>query len=498
MHRVLSRDQIRSFDRIAIETCHVPGVVLMENAGRGAFEVIRSLLDDVDHVLVVCGSGNNGGDGFVVARHLLSSGVSVTVCLLSDPAKLRGDALLNHDAFVGLGGEVTLVEDEPGLLVLETELMRAGLVVDAMFGTGLDREIEGRYAEVIDRINATPATRVALDLPSGLDANTGTVLGTVVVADVTITFGALKLGLLTPMGARLAGEVHVASLGVPSSILEQTGHEAEVLVGARIRDMVQRIRAQAGILQDGAVGIVVSSEEEAWALRLAMLGALRTAPCRVKLIAPSRVLWGVRDLASNARLEELEPKDGAKTFERAVEDCDSIVFPSASEADLPWLKQARKSFDGSIVVRPSHSLGKKSKQLRSKGGDTVMVVGLEELGALFDADGESVDADRFGSVRSAMKACDAAVVLADTQPVIGIPGTSLGILGKRVEALDADGVRVVACGVMGRMACWSEASVAALAGLHVTSAAVEAWLDQRKGRGGPLAEEIAEGIPGVM
>ena len=120
MHRVLSREQIRSFDRVAIDTCQVPSVVLMENAGRGAFEVVRTLLEDNDHVLVVCGSGNNGGDGFVVARHLLTAGYSVSVCLMSDPEKLRGDARLNHDAFVGLGGHVVLLEDEAATVVLET------------------------------------------------------------------------------------------------------------------------------------------------------------------------------------------------------------------------------------------------------------------------------------------------------------------------------------------------------------------------------------------
>ncbi|MCL2823646.1 MAG: NAD(P)H-hydrate epimerase [Polyangiaceae bacterium] len=240
-HRVLSREQIREFDRIAIEDCHVPGIVLMENAGRGAFEVILRILEldscpNHAPVLIVCGAGNNGGDGFVVARHLMTAGIPVSVCLMADPARLRGDALANHDAFLGLAslglaGAVTLIDDDADLPVLETELLRARLVVDALFGTGLDRKISGLPAEVINRINAAPLTRVALDLPSGLDANTGDVLGTAVRADATATFGALKLGLLTPNGACHAGEIHVVSLGVPEWIVERTGHSAEVVPG---------------------------------------------------------------------------------------------------------------------------------------------------------------------------------------------------------------------------------------------------------------------------
>jgi NAD(P)H-hydrate epimerase len=493
MHRILSRDQIRSFDRFAIEDCRVPGLILMENAGRGAAEVIRTLLDDVEHTVVVCGTGNNGGDGFVVARHLTSFGASVSVCLLGDPGKLKGDALANHDAFLGLGGRVTIVEDDATMPVFETELLRAGLIVDAIFGTGLDREIDGRYAEVIDRINATPATRVALDLPSGLDANTGSVLGTVVVADVTITFGALKLGLLTPMGTRLAGDVHVANLGVPSTILERTGHDAEVLVGSRIQQMVERIRTQARIIDDGAVGIVVCGEDEAWALRLAMQAALRTAPGKVKLMAPAKMLWDLRGLASNARLEEIDPKQ-AKGFAMAWEDCDTLVFPAATEADAALIKQARKSFDGSIVLGMSRNRGK-VKSLRSKGGDVAIVCDLQGLGALLDADEESVASDRFGSVREASELTESTLVLADTQPVIGVPGTALGVFGRRIDALDSDGIRAVCCGAIGRLACWSEASVASLGGLHLTAASVDRWLEDHKGRGGPLAEEVADGIP---
>jgi NAD(P)H-hydrate epimerase len=498
MHRVLSREQIRSFDRVAIDTCQVPSVVLMENAGRGAFEVVRTLLEDNDHVLVVCGSGNNGGDGFVVARHLLTAGYSVSVCLMSDPEKLRGDARLNHDAFVGLGGHVVLLEDEAATVVLETELLRADLVVDALFGTGLDREIGGRYAEAIDRINATAATRVALDLPSGLDANKGTVLGTVVVADATITFGALKLGLLTPMGARLAGEIHVASLGVPSSIVEQVGHEAEVLVEAPLRNIGRQIREQARILADDAVGIVVSSEEDVWAMRAAFCGALRTAPGRIHLMGPRPVLNAVRDCQGYAKLLELDSKSNAKGYEQLLESCDSIVFPAASEDDARWIDLARKHFDGSIVVRPSHRVGKKPKPFHASGGDVLLILGLDELGALLGADRDAVDADRFASVREARKVCHATIVLVDTQPILGIADAPLGVWGKRVDALDSDAFRALACGMMGRFSSWCEGSMAALLGLNALATAVQSWWEKRDGKGNPRIEEIAEQLAEVM
>jgi len=364
MHRVLSRDQIRSFDRIAIEDCHVPGVVLMENAGRGAAETIQSLItDETDHVLVVCGTGNNGGDGFVVARHLLSAGESVSVCLLGDPSKLRGDALVNHEAFVGLDGHVVIVDDEGSLPVLETELLRAGLVVDAIFGTGLDREIRGRFAQAIDRMNATAATRVALDLPSGLDANTGTVLGTAVVADTTITFGALKLGLLTPTGSRLAGDIHVAALGVSPAILDETGHVAEILIASRLQSMVERLRTQARIIEDAPVGIVVSDEGSVWAARLALRACRRTAPGPVRLLPSRKALGSVQDLAAEALIEPWDAKQGVKSLAKAWAGCGSLVFPSVDPNELGAVEKARASFEGLLVAAAAPTLGADRKSV---------------------------------------------------------------------------------------------------------------------------------------
>lgn len=499
MHRVLSRDQIRAFDRLAIEDSNVPGVLLMENAGRGAAEVIRPLLSsEEDHVLVVCGTGNNGGDGFVTARHLSSFGVSVSVCLLGDPEKLRGDALVNHDAFVGLGGRVTVAHDEASMPVLETELLQANLIVDAIFGTGLDREVQGRHAEIIDRMNATPATRVALDLPSGLDANRGTVLGTAVVADATITFGALKLGLLTPMGSRLSGEVHVAGLGVPSTFVEHTGHEAEVLVGSRVRAMVERIRTQARIIEDGAVGIVVTDKGGMWAGRLAALAALRTAPGPVKLLLTPQLSGAAQDLAGDVLIEALDPKHLAKSLSAAWSDCDALVFPRAVAGELSAIKHARKSFPGVVVVGVDPQIGSKGKQLRVKGGDVVLVSDTEGMGQVLGSDAPSIEADRFQSVRTLVQEADATVVLADEQPVVGVPGTALGVRGERLDALDTRGVRALACGVMGRAGCWSEGSVAALVGLHVAAAAVEKWLEEQEGRGAPVTDEILSRIPAVL
>ena len=211
---VLSRDQIRAVDQFAIDTLRVPSVVLMENAGRGAAVFIeKRLVERPGSVVCVCGPGNNGGDGFVVARRL-------SVLRPPRPGVSRGDGSAplgrrahNYDAWLGVGGAVTVIT-EGDYAALDAALAGAAVVVDALLGTGLDRAVKGLVADVIARVNRANKWVVALDVPSGLDSNTGGALGDAVRASETLTFAALKLGLVTSAGAERAGPTTVVDIGI--------------------------------------------------------------------------------------------------------------------------------------------------------------------------------------------------------------------------------------------------------------------------------------------
>ncbi|MDJ0865592.1 MAG: NAD(P)H-hydrate dehydratase [Myxococcota bacterium] len=203
---LVGAETMRALDRHTIETLGVPGEILMESAGRAVAEVVLAEAP-AGPVLVVCGAGNNGGDGLVVARHLALLGVPVRVALLGEPARLRGDAAANWKRLARL--DVT-----HGGASFRTA--GAAVILDAVFGTGLAREVKGPAAAAIRRINAArPGARVvAVDLPSGLDADTGQVLGAAVEADVTVTIGLPKLGLALEPGRTHAGRVVVARIGI--------------------------------------------------------------------------------------------------------------------------------------------------------------------------------------------------------------------------------------------------------------------------------------------
>jgi NAD(P)H-hydrate epimerase len=216
----LTRDQIREVDRRAIEEFGIPGIVLMENAGRSCAELLRGL-GIAGRVTVCCGKGNNGGDGFVIARHLDNWGVPVRVLLFARPDHLTGDAQTNF-AILHKSGLPIIVHEGPDVdrNALRRELGGAAWVVDALFGTGLGGPLRAPFDGIVEAVNGGPAQVLAVDLPSGLDCGTGLPVGPTVRAHHTATFVALKKGFAVPGAKEWVGQVHVIDIGVPRAVLQ--------------------------------------------------------------------------------------------------------------------------------------------------------------------------------------------------------------------------------------------------------------------------------------
>jgi NAD(P)H-hydrate epimerase len=246
MSLVFSAAQMRAVDKAAIETLGIPGVVLMENAGRGVAEVVmrERRIAGLD-VRIACGVGQNGGDGFVIARHLANAGARVTVLLAAPRGKLTGDADLFAHA-VERDPRIVLRDGSAADATMWRSLLAgAQVLVDAIFGTGLRAEVTGAPAAAIEAMNSTPALRVAVDLPSGLDADSGRIRGLAVAADLTVTMGARKLGLALDPEAP-TGRVEVADLGVSMEALADAARAVGPLChwieGAEIATLLPRRR----------------------------------------------------------------------------------------------------------------------------------------------------------------------------------------------------------------------------------------------------------------
>jgi NAD(P)H-hydrate epimerase len=198
----------------------MPTLVLMENAGRGAAELLRNRLSPDSRVLILCGPGNNGGDGGVVARHLDVWGVSIEVVWFTDPAKLRGDAAVQFQILARAGINQSVWPADRDLNGLDALMAQADWVVDALLGTGLTRPVKGTLHAVIEAINRSGKPVLALDLPSGLDTDRGTPLGAAVRATLTATFVAPKLGFSAPGASEYLGAISVVEIGVPRRLLD--------------------------------------------------------------------------------------------------------------------------------------------------------------------------------------------------------------------------------------------------------------------------------------
>lgn len=225
VNALYSAAQIRQAEQVAIAEYAIAGLQLMRRAGQATFDELVARWPTTRRIAVCCGGGNNGGDGYVVARLALQAGMQVKLMAIGDAAALQNDALISHREFVALGGKV---DDFDG------EFETCDVIVDAVFGTGLNREVGEVYAGMIDAINAADRPVLAVDLPSGLHADSGCVMGAAVKADVTVTFIGLKSGLFTGAAAEHCGQIVCSTLDVPEAVFASLPPVAHLLSPRRL------------------------------------------------------------------------------------------------------------------------------------------------------------------------------------------------------------------------------------------------------------------------
>jgi NAD(P)H-hydrate epimerase len=214
--KLLTASEMRELDRRAIQDLGIPSLVLMENAGRTTYQILRREFPGPQgEVAVVTGRGNNGGDGFVVARYLANAGIPVAVFLLGPRDRVSGDARVNLDILAHLGIAVAEVLTETDLNPAIHRLAKAGLIVDALLGTGLNAPVTGLMAALIERLNHLRPQVLAVDIPTGLSADTGEVLGVALKAEVTVTYGWPKLGQVLPTGRDYVGRLWQVDISIP-------------------------------------------------------------------------------------------------------------------------------------------------------------------------------------------------------------------------------------------------------------------------------------------
>lgn len=215
----VTSQQMKALDEKAIHEYGIPSLLLMENAGRGIAELIFNAFRG-RRVIVFCGKGNNGGDGLVAARHLSNRGFDVSVLLFTDPSALKNDPAVNEQIIRKMNIPCSIVAGGHEPVDYRSRLDRVDIVVDALFGVGLDKPLTGVYRDAVEAINQSGRNVVAVDVPSGLDSDTGAVLGVAVKASITATLACPKSGLFQGEGPQHAGKICVIDIGLPKILLK--------------------------------------------------------------------------------------------------------------------------------------------------------------------------------------------------------------------------------------------------------------------------------------
>lgn len=294
-------EQMRRLDAAAADNYSIPSIVLMENAGRGAVECIVDEFGNPagSKVSIFVGPGNNGGDGLVMARHLISSDCDVHIFMLVDPQRLSGDAQVNHAIVTRLGLPVHLCRDTEELAAGEKHFVDSWLIIDALFGTGLTRPVSGHFGVAIDIINRLPCHVMAVDIASGLDSDTGQPLGSSVRADLTATFGLAKPGHFVEPGRDATGELRIVDISIPKQAVREAGLHCQV-----IDEYTLPLHKRPAASHKGTFGhllVAAGSSGKTGAAILTVQGALRCGTGLVSLCAPRQL----NDIYESSLLEAM-------------------------------------------------------------------------------------------------------------------------------------------------------------------------------------------------
>jgi ADP-dependent NAD(P)H-hydrate dehydratase / NAD(P)H-hydrate epimerase len=320
--RVLNAAQMREADRQSIDEIGIPSMVLMENAGRQVVAALEAAYDDLQdrHIAVLCGPGNNGGDGFVVARTLHQRGSDVFVFVVGSLGSVKGDARLNLEILGRLGITVVEISDEQAWELHFSEISKCDVIVDAIFGTGLKEPLGGMLETVAADINSSGIAVIAVDLPSGLSADHAEPIGDCIRASMTVTLTAPKLPLVLPPGEARAGNIVVADIGVPPDVIENlTGPRIELLTRELSREMIHPREADSHKGDYGRVLIIAGSRGKSGAAHLAALGALRSGAGLVTVGVPASIQPVVAAMGPEYMTLALPDRDG-RLIREAVEE----------------------------------------------------------------------------------------------------------------------------------------------------------------------------------
>ena len=512
--RLVKAAEMQALDRMAIEDVGIPGVVLMENAGRGAS---RLFLDHFrprtdSRVLILCGRGNNGGDGYVMARYLLQAGLKVRVVVLSRLDSIRGDALINLKIIQKLGFDVSESADQEAWAKSRSWLMDCEYVIDGILGTGLNAPVRGYYGQVISDLNRSEKPVMAIDIPSGLNANSGQVMGNAVRADLTATFGLLKPGQLIFPGTENVGRLVRVDIGLPEAVSNRIPLKYDLTGPDDLLFLFQNTGQDVHKGSRGHLFILAGSTGKTGAAALTALGALRAGVGLVTLGVPASLNPIMEAKLTEAMTVPL-PDTGDGFFSSKALDTvikQKLLEGKTALAIGPGLGEHEETIQfvhdilrntGLPVVLDADGLNALSKNmdvLKAFQGKMILTPHPGEMGRLTGRKSSDIQQDRLAAVESFVTEHQCGLVLKGARTLIGCPDGRIAINPTGNPLLSTGGTGDVLNGLIGGfLARGLSVERAGRAGVYLHGLAAD-FLSEKMGRSGLLAGEMLSIVPELV
>jgi ADP-dependent NAD(P)H-hydrate dehydratase / NAD(P)H-hydrate epimerase len=511
--KVVNAEQMRAIDRRTIETAGITGAELMRRAGQKVFESIAGRWEDLAalDVVVVCGKGNNGGDGYVVALLLRQAGAGVRVFLAATIDEVDGDARYHLDAWIAVGGEIEPASGPQGVVALRGALAGSDLAVDALLGTGGQGEPRGGVEAAIVELGDSKVPVVAIDLPSGVDADSGKAAATCVKAAWTVTFGLPKPGHFFFPGRQLCGGLELVDIGFPAEVVEASPAVADLLETAKVAAFMPKRGGDAHKGSCGSVGVVAGSQGMSGAAALAAEAALRAGAGKVIAGVPAS-LHDILETKLSEVMTLALPEVGKRRCLalRAMGDIRSLAATSTSLVLGPGLGRYRET--GELVRRllprleiPTvvdadaiNALSGHLGILRQVQTAMVLTPHLGEFARLTGIEKKEIAADPLAAARSFVDEYGVILVLKGAPTLVGIPGRPLLINPTGNAGMATAGAGDVLAGLIaGLLAQGVEAAEAACLGVFVHGVAGDR-ARERLGEWGMLAGDICAELPHAL
>jgi len=509
--RVVTSAQMRELDRRTIEEIGIPGAVLMETAGRGAAAVLVGSFSGLREapVAVVCGQGNNGGDGFVLARVLVQQGIGVRVFLLAPPERLTGDARLYFDVLRKVGVPVESLAESGVTARVRRQWREASCLVDALFGTGLSRPVNGLFRKAIEAIGSCGRPVLALDIPSGIDADTGRILGVAVKAECTVTFGLPKRGLFLHPGADHAGRIECVDIGIPAGLVRELSPAEETIEAALYRGRLAR-RPDSHKGDYGHLFVLAGSAGKTGAACLTALGALRCGAGLVTVGIPES-LNSVLEVKLTEAMSLPLPDTGKGTLsEEAVDGilrfaqgkkCIAVGPGLGTEPEVERVIREVWTRVECPMVWDADGLNllARNPDLRGKNRAPVILTPHPgEMARLAASTTRRVQENRVETVKALAREWGVVAVLKGSRTLVADPGGRLGINLTGNPGMAAGGMGDVLTGMIAGLVCQGlDPYDAACLGVHLHGEAGDR-ASKRLGPVGFMASDLLEEVPEIL